>query len=301
MSDRTAITEPVTHGGASPPAPAAAAAPGSAAPVVAAVAAPRANGQGGRSPGVHAALSVMELVVTQGRLGLGDLARELQLPKSTLHRICAILVDRGWALRDEQGRYEPGVRAIGLGSRAANLPIVTGFRHAVADLMTRHDETVCLAVVDGDESVFVAIEETTQPVRLQTWVGRRAPAFASASGRVILARRPPEAVAAEYGGRALVTPTGRRLQTIGELEAILARVRADGFAENHEETAAGLYTASVPIVNETGTVLAAMTMCVPTSRMYPGRRDLLLADLIAAGEALSRDIAWLPAFNAKRV
>ena len=57
--------------------------------------------------------------MTQGPLGLGDLARELQLPKSTLHRICAILVDRGWALRDEQGRYEPGVRAIGLGSRAA--------------------------------------------------------------------------------------------------------------------------------------------------------------------------------------
>jgi DNA-binding IclR family transcriptional regulator len=299
MSDRTAITEPVTDAGAGPPAPAAPEA--SEAPPVGAVAAPRANGQGGRSPGVHAALSVMELVVSQGRLGLGDLARELQLPKSTLHRICAILVDRGWALRDEQGRYEPGVRAIGLGSRAASLPIVTGFRHAVADLMTRHDETVCLAVLDGDESVFVAIEETTQPVRLQTWVGRRAPAFASASGRVILARRPAAAVAAEYGGRPLVTPTGRRLQTIAELEAILARVRADGYAENHEETAAGLYTASVPIVNETGTVLAAMTMCVPTSRMYPGRRDVLLADLIAAGEALSRDVAWLPAFNAKRV
>jgi len=308
MSDRTVITEPVTHGGAGPPAPVAAAASPAAvtpeAPAVAAVPdvpAPRANGRPGRSPGVHAALSVMELVVTQGRLGLGDLARELQLPKSTLHRICAILVDRGWALRDEQGRYEPGVRAIGLGSRAANLPIVTGFRHAVADLMTHHDETVCLAVIDGDESVFIAIEETTQPVRLQTWVGRRAPAFASASGRVILAGRAPAAVAAEYGGRALVTPTGRRLQTIGELEAILARVRVDGFAENHEETAAGLYTASVPIVNQAATVLAAMTMCVPTSRMYPGRRDGLLADLIAAGEALSRDVAWLPAFSAKRV
>jgi DNA-binding IclR family transcriptional regulator len=315
MSDRTAITEPVTHGGAGPPTPVASAAsdatlapPAAVTPearatpdAVAPAPAPRANGQAGRSPGVHAALSVMELVVTQGRLGLGDLARELQLPKSTLHRICAILVDRGWALRDEQGRYEPGVRAIGLGSRAADLPIVTGFRHAVADLMTRHDETVCLAVIDGDESVFIAIEETTQPVRLQTWVGRRAPAFASASGRVILAGRASAAVAAEYGGRALVTPTGRRLQTIAELEAILARVRADGFAENHEETAAGLYTASVPIVNETGTVLAAMTMCVPTSRMYPGRRDGLLADLIAAGRALSRDVAWLPAFDAKRV
>jgi IclR family transcriptional regulator, KDG regulon repressor len=260
----------------------------------------RSNGTAAGSPGVHAALSVVELVVSQGGLGLGDLARELQLPKSTLHRICAILVARGWAVRDEQGRYEPGVRAIGVGSRAADLPIIIGFRNAVSGLMTRHDETTCLAVVDGLESVFVAIEETSQPIRLQTWVGRRAPAFASASGRVILAARPPEAVVAEYGGRPLVRPTGERLRSVAELQEILDRVRSDGYAENHEETAAGLYTASVPIVNETGTVLAAMTMCVPTSRMNADRRDRILDDLLAAGAALSRDVAWLPAFNAKR-
>lgn len=242
----------------------------------------------------------MELVVSEGPLGLGDLARELQLPKSTLHRICAILVDRGWAIRDEQGRYEPGVRAIGLGSRAADLPIITGFRNAVSGLMTRHDETMCLAVVDGQESVFVAIEETSQPVRLLTWVGRRAPAFASASGRVILAARSPEAVSAEFGGRPLIRPTGQRLHSLGELHEILDRVRGDGYAENHEETAAGLYTASVPIVNESGAVLAAMTICVPTSRLDEDRRERILADLIAAGRALSRDVAWLPAFNANR-
>jgi DNA-binding IclR family transcriptional regulator len=254
----------------------------------------------GRSPGVHAALSVMELVVAEGRLALGDLARELQVPKSTLHRICAILVERGWVIRDEHGRYEPGVRAIGLGSRAGDLPIVTGFRQAVSGLMTRHDETVCLAVLDGDESVFVAIEETTQPVRLQTWVGRRSPAFASASGRVFLAAWPEASVAAEFGGRVLVTPTGRRLRSIAELHEILERVRRDGFAENDEDTAAGLYTASVPVVNENGTVLAAMTVCIPTSRMDDTRRERILADLMAAGHALSRDVAWLPAFNAKR-
>jgi IclR family transcriptional regulator, KDG regulon repressor len=260
----------------------------------------RSHGTSAGSPGVHAALSVVELVVSQGGLGLGDLARELELPKSTLHRICAILVARGWAVRDEQGRYEPGVRAIGLGSRAADLPIIIGFRNAVSGLMTRHDETTCLAVLDGLESVFIAIEETSQPVRLQTWVGRRAPAFASASGRVILAARPPEAVVAEYGGRPLVRPTGRRLRSVAELQEILDQVRSDGYAENHEETAAGLYTASVPIVNESGTVLAAMTMCVPTSRMDADRRDRIVEDLLAAGSALSRDVAWLPAFNAKR-
>jgi IclR family KDG regulon transcriptional repressor len=254
----------------------------------------------GRSPGVHAALSVVELVVAQGPLGLGDLARELRLPKSTLHRICAILVERGWAIRDDQGRYEPGVRAIGLGSRAGDLPIVIGFRHTVAGLMTQYDETVCLAVLDGHESVFVAIEETTQPVRLQTWVGRRSPAFASASGRVFLAAWPAEAIAAEFAGRPLITPTGRRLRDVAELQEILARVGRDGFAENQEETAAGLYTASVPVLNESGTVLAAMTVCVPTSRIDAARRDRLVDDLTAAGRALSRDVAWLPAFSARR-
>src|SRR5919199_3156068 len=258
------------------------------------------DGHPARSPGVHAALSVMELVVAQGPLALGDLARELRLPKSTLHRICAILVERGWAIRDEQGRYEPGVRAIGLGSRAADLPIVIGFRHTVAALMAAYDETVCLAVLDGQESVFVAIEETSQPVRLQTWVGRRSPAFASASGRVFLAAWPEEAIAAEFAGRPLITPTGRRLRDAGELQEILAGVRRDGFAENHEETAAGLYTASVPVVNERGTVLAAMTMCVPTSRIDAARRERMLDDLIDAGRALSRDVAWLPAFSARR-
>ena len=258
------------------------------------------DGHPARSPGVHAALSVMELVVAQGPLALGDLARDLRLPKSTLHRICAILVERGWAIRDEQGRYEPGVRAIGLGSRAADLPIVIGFRHTVAGLMARYDETVCLAVLDGQESVFVAIEETSQPVRLQTWVGRRSPAFASASGRVFLAAWPEEAIAAEFAGRPLITPTGRRLRDAGELQEILAGVRRDGFAENHEETAAGLYTASVPVVNERGTVLAAVTVCVPTSRIDAARRDLMLGDLVDAGRALSRDVAWLPAFSARR-
>jgi IclR family KDG regulon transcriptional repressor len=253
------------------------------------------------SPGVHAALSVIEHMVTQGPVALGDLARELGVPKSTLHRVCTVLVDRGWAVRDEHGRFEPGIRALAVGSRANDLPIITGFRRRAGALLERHDETVCLAVLDTDDSVFIAIEETSQPVRLQTWVGRRSPAFCSASGRVLLAAREPDAVTAQFGdGRPLVSPTGVRMRSIEDLHASLERTRRDGYAENHEETAIGLYTASVPIANAGGRVLAAMTMCVPTSRMRAGRRERLLADLADAGRALSRDVEWLPTYDAKR-
>ena len=100
---------------------------------------------------------------------------------------------------------------------------------------------------DGDESLFFALEETSQPVRLVTHVGSKTPAFASASGRIVLASHPPAAVAAMFGGKLLVTPTGRRLNGVAELQSILSDVRERGYAENHNETAEGLYAASVPV------------------------------------------------------
>jgi IclR family transcriptional regulator, KDG regulon repressor len=248
---------------------------------------------------VQAALSVLELLAARGAVSLAELSRELRIAKSTLHRICGVLLDRGWVIRDEAGAYELGIRALGMAARSSELPIVTAFRGVAAWLLTRHDETVCLAVLDGDCSVFVAKEDSSQPVRLVTSVGSRTPAFASASGRVHLARRTPDEVAAEFGGRPLVTPIGRRLNGLGELAQILAQVRDDGYAENDEETAAGLWAGSVPVVNGADVVLAALTLCVPLGRVTAERRERLLRDLQIGGDRLAADVDWLPAWNAR--
>jgi len=249
------------------------------------------------SAGVNAALGVLELLVARGPQTLAELARELGLAKSTLHRVCSVLVQRAWVIRDESGRFELGVRALASGSRTARLPIVVAFRSIAAELLTTHDETVCLAALDGDDSVFVALEETSHPVRLVTHVGSRTPAFASASGRVILASRPSEHIVGDYGGRPLVTPTGRRLNGLAELNEILERVRQEGYAENDEETAIGLYAVSVPVRNAADVTLAALTMCVPTSRMSPARHGTMVEDLVAAGRRFSELVRWLPAFT----
>ena len=146
-------------------------------------------------------MSVLELLAARGAVSLADLSRELAIAKSTLHRICGVLVDRGWVIRDKSGTFELGIRALGMSARSPELPIATAFRGVAAWLLTRHDETVCLAAMDGDYSVFVAKEDTSQPVRLVTTIGARTPAFASAIGRVHLASWPPDAVAAAFGGR----------------------------------------------------------------------------------------------------
>lgn len=259
-----------------------------------------ADPNGRRSPGVQATLSVLESLVAQPALTLSDLATALHAPKSSVHRICSVLVERGWLTRNPDGRFDLGIRAFGLSPRSSEYPLVRAFRGVAAELLTRHNETVCLAILDADESVFIALEETSQPVRLVTYVGSRTPAFASASGQVILAERAPQVVAAEYAGRSLVTPTGRRLRGVEELVDILRRVRRDGYAENDEETAEGLYVVSVPVRNAADSVLAALTICVPTSRVNAARRERIIADLVEGGWRLSAAVRWLAAWNGLR-
>jgi DNA-binding IclR family transcriptional regulator len=252
------------------------------------------------SAGVHATLAVLDLLAARAPATLSDIGRELGIAKSTLHRICAVLVERGWAVRDADGRFALGIRALRLGSRSADLPIVTAFRTVAAEFLTRYDETIALAVLDGSESLFIALEETSQPIRLVTHVGSKTPAYASASGRVVLASHPPASVAALFGGRLLVTPTGRRLNGVAELQSILEEVRRRGFAENHNETADGMYAASVPVSNEEGVTIAALTTCIPVSRITPERRELIVDDLRGLGAQLSELVHWLPSFDSRR-
>src|SRR3977135_883863 len=62
------------------------------------------------SPGVHTALSVLEVLVVETPLGLAELATRLGVPKSSLSRVCSVMMGRGWLIRDSAGRYDLGIR-----------------------------------------------------------------------------------------------------------------------------------------------------------------------------------------------
>ena len=241
---------------------------------------------GAGSPGISAVLDVLEVLDRNGPTTLAELARETGIAKSTLHRVCSIMFARGWAARDVlTGHIELGPRVAWLGHTAPASPLTAGFHGVARRLVARHNETTCLTVLDGRESVFIAKEETTHQVRLVTAVGSRLPAFAAASGRVLLADRPEDEVDAMYAGSALVTPTGRRLAGLDELHRILTRTRRFGYAENIDETALGLHCLAVP-VGPPGRVAAAVTLCVPTGRMTAARKREMLADLLGAAREI---------------
>jgi len=239
------------------------------------------------SSGISAVLDVLDVLDRGGPATLAQLARETGIPKSTLHRVCLQMSDRGWVARDSlTGSIELGPRVAWLVRGAPLSPLTAGFHGVGRRLVARHNETTCLTVLDGRESVFIAKEETTHAVRLVTSVGSRLPAFASASGRAMLAYRPEEEVAALYGDCELETPTGRRLQGLGELIEILREAHRRGYAENVDETAVGLHCLAAP-VGPPRRVVAAITLCVPSGRMSAARKREMLPDLLRAANEIA--------------
>ncbi len=235
------------------------------------------------SPGIAAVLGVLEALDRLGEAGLGELGAATGLPKTTLHRACTAMEERGFVERAGECGYVLGRRAVALGTRSRSSALASAFEAEAAALLERHNETTCLVVLDGADALFIAKVETSQPVRLVTRVGSRLPAFAAASGRVLLAAMPPAGVDRLLAGTELVTPVGSRLRGLDELHAILDRARLNGYAENVDETALGLRCLAVPITGACGETLAAMTLCVPAGRIDGRRRRLLLADLRSAG------------------
>jgi DNA-binding IclR family transcriptional regulator len=254
--------------------------------MVATLGSPKSFRSDGGSAGIAAVLDVLDALDRRGPATLSELARETGVAKSTLHRVCSTMGKRGWIARDARsGQIELGPRIAWLARVTPQSALTVVFHAVAARLVARHDETVCLTVLDGRESVFVAKEETTQPVRLVTAVGSRLPAFASASGRVVLADLPEPSVADLYAGCELQTPTGRRLDGLDELLEILRETRRRGYGENVDETALGLYCIAAPL-GPPGRVSAAITMCVPSGRMSPARKREMLPDLLAAAREL---------------
>jgi IclR family transcriptional regulator, KDG regulon repressor len=238
------------------------------------------------SAGITAVLDVIDALDLDGPATLGQLAIRTGIAKSTIHRVCCAMTERGWVARDANtGLVALGPRIAWLARATPASALIASFGAVASEIVARHNETTCLAVLDRHDSVFIAKEETTHPVRLVTTVGGRLPAFAAASGRVMLADLPEAVVIARYRGAELVTPTGVRM-TLGDLLGCLRRARARGFAENVDETALGLHCVAAPI-GSAGRVAAALTICVPSGRMTEERHEVLVEAVLAGARRIA--------------
>jgi DNA-binding IclR family transcriptional regulator len=199
-------------------------------------------------PAVERAVRLMDALAGSRRpMALAELARNLELPKSSTHGLLATLVSLDLARRDAEGLFTLGPRALQWASAYSLQSDVTA---AFLDL-TRHpgplaSETVMLAVLDGSEVVYLACRQGSRPLAVNFRVGGRLPATCTATGKAMLATLGKPAL------DELIQPPLARLtrHSITERDTLFRRLKViqrQGYAVDDEETAEGMQCFGVPV------------------------------------------------------
>lgn len=221
---------------------------------------------------------------------LADLADDLGLPKSTLHRLLATLKAFGFVRQEHRDApYRVGYRVWSMAQRGRDHDALAALAEPVlTGLVGRTQETAFLTVRDGLHAVCVARVDTPQGVRLLIEVGSASPLHLGASNTVLLAF-------ADEIERAMVLS-----QTVLEPDARLAaerrmqRFAEQGYAFSSEELTVGAAAVGVPVYGRDGRVLAALSIGAPSYRFDHDRARTFLPDLRTAARALEARIgaAW---------
>jgi DNA-binding IclR family transcriptional regulator len=228
-------------------------------------------------------LEVLEVLAAGGRRrGLGELARELGIPKSSMHGILRTMIARGWVEADPGGtRFGLGLRALQIGAAYLETDDVVGLLGTIlSDLAAEFGETVHLGRLDGGFVVYLAKRESVHPLRLFSAIGRRLPAHATALGKALLAQRPPEQVD-ELLSWPLARLTTRTITDREALHAELTEVRERGYAVDREENSDGIVCVAA-VVPLRAPATDAISVSVPASRLAAGGEGRIASALSRA-------------------
>ncbi|MGH3311757.1 MAG: IclR family transcriptional regulator [Streptomyces sp.] len=215
------------------------------------------------------ALRALEEVAARQPIGVADLARALELPKSSVQRTLVTLHTAGW-IRPTGGaptRWVVTTKALHVGRHATDeLGLRDVALPVMEELRRRTDETIHLAVREGGKVVLVERLETGQPVRIILPLGQNLPVHASANGKAVLAADPAEA-AERYISGGLPGFTGATITDPRRLRTELADTRARGYATNGGEWRTDVSAVAAAVIGDAGLPVASISINVPTSRM----------------------------------
>lgn len=247
-------------------------------------------------------LQILE-VLGQGNgrgLTLAEVARELNLPKTSAYRLLVTLEQRGYAERDEDGgRYSLGLRVLTLAStllndldvRRVGLPYLTQLNRQVR-------ETVHLVVLDQNQHEVVTVEriEGQSPLSLRTQMGSRRPMYCTAVGKAMLAFLEQD-VLERVVAEGLPAITARTITDPRCLAAELQEVRSRGYATDDEEFTVGVRCIAAPLFDHRNGVVGAVSVAAPAFRTSVPQVVEFSGPLMDAARGISERLGFRPAMN----
>ena len=211
------------------------------------------------------AFAILEAMADAGgEIGLSQLATQAQLPPATIHRLVRTLVDLGYVRQEPSREYALGPRLVRLGDISSGLLTrwATPYLQKVVDVL---GESTNLAILDGDQIMYVAQAPGSHSMRMFTEVGRRAQAHCTAVGKAMLAQLPAEKVDGILRRSGMPAMTEHTITDRAQFARELALIRERGCALDEGEQELGVRCVAVALPSNS--TRAATSISGPLTRM----------------------------------
>lgn len=238
-------------------------------------------------------MDLLNLFLHRSRLSLNEMVELSGMPKTSVHRMLGSLEDMGFLQKNEEGQYSLGLLFLQFGQlvsdrldiRQLALPIMERLRDDIG-------EAVNLTIRDGMDAIYVEKIDTMHPVRLYTKTGRRAPLYAGACNRIILAFLPAEEQE-RYLQEVTLSPIASGTFTDKEkLREVLAESRKNGYTVSISELENDTYSIAAPIFDHTGKIASGISIAGPTIRLKEDDLPSLIQKIVRAAEEISKKLGY---------
>ncbi len=223
-----------------------------------------------------------------GMMGLSQLSAASGLPLPTIHRLVRTLVGLGYLRQEPSRQYVLGPKLIRLGESSSQMLGVWARAH-LTGLVDELGETANLAMLDGDQIVYVAQVPSRHSMRMFTEVGRRFLPHSTAVGKALLADMPPEQVREILDRTGMPRRTANTITDPDEFATALQWSTEHGYAVDDGEQEVGVCCVAVAIPDVPSRL--AISVSGPATRMTGELVKRAGALLISTAAALSADLS----------
>ncbi|QGH36490.1 helix-turn-helix domain-containing protein [Gracilibacillus salitolerans] len=219
---------------------------------------------------VERTLSILEILAAYPEgLSIAKLSKDLELAKSTVHRLLSTLSAKGYVQQDEQsGHYRLGIQCLVLASSLLNqLDIRTVAKEALHTLAKSSGEVVHLCIHDSNEVVYIDKVESDQTLRMYSQIGRRALMHCTGVGKALLLGFTQEQLDHLIEEKGLPKFTETTITDKANLQKELKAIKERGYVIDEQEHEKGIRCIAAPLYDHDGNVIAAISIAGPADRV----------------------------------
>lgn len=228
----------------------------------------------------------------EGRGRITDIATELGYSKNTAFRLMQTLMERDFVRQADDSSYELTFRLLNLGEAVLRRTEVHHVaRPFLQDLAGETGETVSLAILDGDEVIYLDRVLGSAPFKTSYSIGSRAKAYTTALGKAIMAFSSEETVDGCLDGE-LKQNTPYTLTNPHHIRTQLRDVARRCYAVDDQENVLGVRCVGAPIFDRKGNVVAAISMSGLAVHITDFRLRELTDPLLHAAAAISERLGY---------